>query len=96
MTRDVIPVDINAVTDLARLAREVARDGTPRVLREKDVDVAILSPARPKRRRAGKRPSQAEIDAALATFGTWTDLDAERFLRELDQARSDDRPPIDL
>jgi len=45
---------------------------------------------------AGRASAQAEIDAALATFGTWTNLHADRFLRELDQARSDDRPPIDL
>lgn len=32
--------------------------------------------------------SRAVIDAALATFGTSTNLDAEKHLPELDQARA--------
>ena len=97
MTRDAAPIDLSTMPDLARLAREVARDGTPRVLREDGADVAVLSPARPKRRRPlGTRPTPEQIDAALATFGTWKDLDAERFIRELDEARSDTSPPVEL
>jgi hypothetical protein len=41
--------------------------------------------------------TQADIDAALATFGAWRDtIDTERLKRELDEARSDDRPPVEL
>ena len=84
--------------ELARVAHEVARDGRPRLLREGGSDIAVLSPARPKRRRGRwKRPSEEDIKAALSVVGSWTDLEAaERLKRELDEARSDSRPPVKL
>ena len=96
MTREAVPMDLHQMPDLARLAQEVRRTKLPIVLREDGEDVAILSPAETKRRLKGTRVTQADIDAALATFGTWMDLDAETFLRELDEARSDTSPPIEL
>jgi hypothetical protein len=96
MVREAVLVDVSAMPDLARLAEEVARTGTPRLLRRGDHDLAVLSPAKLKRRPKGKRVTQADIDAALATFGTWTDLDAETLLRELDEARGDASSPVEL
>ncbi len=96
MAREAAAVDISTMPDLVRLAEEVARTGTPRVLRRGDTDIAILSPAKPKHRFKGKRVTEEDIAAALATFGTWKDLDAEKFLRELDEARSDNSPPVEL
>jgi hypothetical protein len=94
MTREAVPLDLRQLPDLARLAREVRRTNTPMVLRENGEDLAVLSPARPKRRK-GKVVTQADIDAALAA--SWVGLvDAERLKRELDAARGDDRPPVRL
>ncbi|MGD9891957.1 MAG: hypothetical protein AB7U18_11785 [Dehalococcoidia bacterium] len=43
------------------------------------------------------RPTQADIDAMLATFGAWKGhIDAEKFKREIKEARSDHRPPVVL
>ena len=98
MTREAVPIDLNQLQmpELVRLAQEVRRTQLPIVLRENGEDIAVLSPAKAKRRVKGKRVTQADIDAALATFGTWKDLDAETFLRELDEARSDTSPPVKL
>jgi antitoxin (DNA-binding transcriptional repressor) of toxin-antitoxin stability system len=93
MAREAIVIELTTLPDFSRLVREVARNGQRVMLRDNGEDVAVLSPAPAKRRRV-RKPTQADIDAALATFGTWTDLDAETFLRELDEARSDTRPPI--
>jgi hypothetical protein len=97
MTREAPPIDISTMPELARLADEVARTGTPRVLKRGDEDIAILSPARPKRRLKGKRVTQADIDAALSVVGSWKDLEAaETLKRELDEARSDSGPSVRL
>jgi hypothetical protein len=96
MTRHATPLDISAMPEVARLAEEVARTGQARVLRTDDQDVAILSPARPAPRRRRRKPvTQADIDAAMAA--SWVGLvDAEQLKRDLDAARSDNRPPIVL
>lgn len=83
--------------DLARLAREVAETGTARLLREDGADVAVLSPARMPRRRKGKTITQSDIEASLAAAGGWTGLgDPEQLKRDLDAARGDSRPPVEL
>jgi hypothetical protein len=97
VTREVVPIDIEAVTDWPRLANEVARDGTPRVLRQDGADVAVLAPVRRPRKRTGRTPTPAQREAVLAAFGAWKGhLDAERFKRDIKAARRDDRPPVNL
>jgi hypothetical protein len=97
MTREAAAIDISRMPDLAQLAEEVARTGIPRLLRRGDEDIAVLSPARPKRRPRGKRVTQADIDAALSVVGSWKDIEAaETLKRELDEARSDNSPPVTL
>jgi len=69
MGRQPKPIDISSVPELARLAREVAEDGQPRVLRAGGTDLAILSPARRKRhgdRRAAARPPRLPKDSVVA------------------------------
>jgi hypothetical protein len=97
MTRETAAIDISTMPDLAQLAEEVARTRIPRLLRRGDEDIAVLSPARPKRRPRGKRVTQADIDAALSVVGSWKDIEAaETLKRELDEARSDNSPPVTL
>ena len=97
MTRDAILIDLTQLQmpELARLAQEVRRTQLPIVLRENGEDVAVLSPAKPARRRKGKTVTDADSEAALAA--SWVGLvDPETLKRELDAARSDDRPPVEL
>lgn len=90
-------LDLSAMPDLARLAREVHRTRRSIVLRDKDEDVAVLSPAAPKRRMTGTRITEADIAASLAAAGSWKGVvDTEQLKRDLDAARSDDRPPVEL
>ena len=98
MARELAPVDISTMPDLARLAEEVRSTGTPRRLRRGGEDVAILSPARPRRRTLkGKTVTQADIDAVMALAGAWKgQVDTEQLKRDLDAARSDGRPPVEL
>ena len=97
MTREAARIEISTMPDLARLAEEVARTRTPRVLRRGDEDLAVLSPAKPKRRRTWKRPSEEDIARSLAAAGSWKGIvDTERLKRELDEARSDNSPPVEL
>jgi antitoxin (DNA-binding transcriptional repressor) of toxin-antitoxin stability system len=54
-----MPVDVRTMPDVARLAHEVAESGQRRVLTENGVAVAVISPARSRRRRRA-RPLTAE------------------------------------
>jgi hypothetical protein len=97
MAREATPIDLSTMPDLARLAREVARDGTPRVLREEGTDVAVLAPVRAPRRPKRKVLTPAQIEAVLATAGAWKGLvDVEQFKRDIKAARGDHRPPVEL
>ena len=95
MVREATPIDITSMPDLARLADEVARTQTPRILQRGGREVAVLMPPRPGRRRRTKKPvSPEDIDAARAAFGGWKGrINAAQFKRELKAARSDQRPP---
>jgi hypothetical protein len=97
MAHEVVRIDVPPTPTLAQLAEEVARTRQPRVLRRGEEDLAVLSPTKPKRRLKGKRPSEADIAASLAAVGSWKDIvDGERLKRELDAARSDTSPPVEL
>jgi hypothetical protein len=97
MTREAIRVDIATSPDLVTLAEEVARSQTPLVITRGDEELAIISPTGPKRRRKGKRITEEDIAASLAAAGSWKDIvDGERLKRELDEARSDNSPPVRL
>lgn len=95
MVRELVPIDISDLPEVAELAEEVARTGRARVLRRADRDIAVISPA-PAGRRSRARPvTQADIDVALAA--SWEGLvDGERLKRVLDEARGDDRPPVEI
>jgi hypothetical protein len=99
MAREAIAIDLDPIEmpELARLAQEVRRTRTPILLRADGEDVAVLSPAKSKRRPSGKRITQADIDAAIGAIGSWEGIvDTERLKRELDEARSDNSPPVEL
>lgn len=96
MTREQAPIDISAMPEVAHLVEEAERTRSSLHLKRGNDLVAVLSPA-PSRgpRRKGKTVTEADIAAALAA--SWVGLvDAEQLKRELDEARSDDRPPVNL
>jgi hypothetical protein len=95
MARTINRIDISTIPELARLAEEVARSGTPQILERDSRPIARLVPVdRAPRRRRTKRPAPADIEAARATFGSWKGhIDAEQFKRDIKAARSDHRPP---
>ena len=98
MTREATRIDISAMPELARLADEVARTGMPQVLERDNKPVALLVPvSHSARRQRIRRPTQNDIDAALATFGAWkAKVDTEQLKRDIKAARSDHRPPVEL
>lgn len=101
MAREAEPLDLDAeaMPELARLAREVARTGRARVLRENGVDIAVIAPATPEDRSdriAWKKPTPEQIEAALASAGGWKGLvDPEEFKRQRRELQVDDRPQRD-
>ena len=97
MEREPAVIDLCTMPELARLAEEVARTGQSLVLRQDGTDFAILSPARPRPRRRGRKITEADRQAALSAFGGWKGLvDAEQLKRDLDVARSSHSPLIEL
>jgi len=98
MTSELSPIDISTIPELARLVDEVQRTNQPRRLRRDNTDVAILAPAHPTpSRRRGKAVTQADIAASLAAVGSWQGLvDPEQLKADLDAARGDTRPPVEL
>jgi hypothetical protein len=92
MRHETASIDISTMPDLARLADEVARTRTPRVLRRGNEDIAVLSPTRPKRRPKSKRVTEEDIAASLAAAGAWQDwVDPEAFKRERRELQEHDR-----
>ena len=52
--RHIRSIDISNVPELLRLVEEVRKSEEPRILRRDSEDLAILTPVKPPRRRAGK------------------------------------------
>lgn len=97
MVAEPVPLDVDAFPELAALAEEVRRTGTPRVLRREGVDVAVLMPPAKRDRPRTKRPSSKEARQLWEdAFGAWRDHldDPEGFKQELLKAQSDSRAPV--
>jgi hypothetical protein len=96
MVQEAERFDISNMPDLVRLAEEVARTRKPRLLTRGEEEVALLSPARPKRRKKVVM-TLAQRNAVLSSIGGWVGLvDPERLKRDLDAARGDHSPSITL
>lgn len=91
-------VDITHSPDLLRVAEEVRRSKTPRVLRAGDEDVAVIMPVTTRPRQRVKRAkTEADYEAFLASAGSWRDVDVEGFNFYFRQRRdTGDRPPVEL
>lgn len=91
-------LDITHNPDLLRVAEEVRRSKTPRVLRANDEDVAVVMPVadRPTRRRKWAK-TEADYQAFLDSAGSWADADVDKFKRYIRERRdAGDRLPVEL
>lgn len=95
MRRAAITTEIADMPDVTRLAHEVAETGIDHVLTKNGTAVAVVSPVR--RRRPRREMTDEDRAAVLTAVGSWKGLvDPDELVRELDRARSDDRPPVNL
>src|SRR5688500_1689045 len=98
MVRELTPLDIRHVPEIARLVDEVTASDKPlRIVRDGE-DIAVLMPSRPSSpRRRRRRITDADRQAAADTFGAWKDqVDPEVFKRERRELQVDDKPPRNL
>src|SRR4051794_3425100 len=98
MAQERESIDISHNPEMLRLAEEVRRSKTPRVLRADDRDVAVVMPVADVPKKRGKRAkTDADYQAFLDSAGSWADVDVDAFKRYL-RARRDagDRPPVRL
>lgn len=86
--------DLADDAELLRIAEEVHTTGRPRVLRRDREDIAIVVPMTRRRGPSGKR--DANYEAFVASFGSWSDLDAEALKREIKASRGSRRPRVEL
>ena|SRR5436190_536004 len=99
MGKEIIPLDITDAPELERLAEEVHRTRSARVLRRNDVDLAIVLPVAPSsKQRRGAVKTQADYDAALASAGGWRGLvDTEQLKADIQASRDlSTKPPVSL
>ncbi len=95
------PIEIthlNNLNDLFHLVEEVNSTKQPRILKRDNETVAMLipvgTPIKPEKKRANKKA----IEDTLALAGSWSDLDWDEMIRELDRIRHQSKPtpPLDL
>jgi hypothetical protein len=94
MARDSEHIEIGHIPELLRLAEEVRASREPRVLTRDREEIAVLSPAKP--RRARRRKTKADYEAFLSSLGGWKDLvDTEKLKSDIYESRRiSTRPPI--
>ena len=95
MARELAPIDVRQVPELARLVDEVCATRKPRRIVRDGEDVALLvpTPAKPHRTRRDWRPRPEDLAAVLALAGAWKDLiDPEEFKRQRRELQIDDKP----
>ena len=97
MAHEIIPIDITNAPELRRLAEEVAKSRTPRVLRRDNEDIAVLSPAPARKRRSRGVRTAADLKAFRSSAGGWKGIvDVDKFLHDIDESRRLSRPPVEL
>lgn len=75
-------IDITHNPEMLRLAEEVRRSKTPRVLRANNEDVAVVMPVADLPKGRSKRvKSDADYQAFLDSAGSWADVDTDELKR---------------
>ena len=98
MARESIAVDVDGMPEVVRLARVVRESGTPRVLRQRGEDIAVIRPLPPPRRRPRLAKTEADYATFRSTAGGWAGLvDADKLIEQVYADREiGDRPPVEL
>jgi hypothetical protein len=88
MAREIESLDVSNEPALRRLAEEVRAAGKARVLRSDDTDLAVIVPlpARPAPRQR-RRLSKSAKEAFLSAAGGWKDVETDRLLKDIYDAR---------
>jgi hypothetical protein len=69
MAKELKRIDISSIPELLSLVQEVRRTNEPRILQEESQDVAILSPALPKKRPKTRGKAVTHDDALFRLIG---------------------------
>jgi poly-gamma-glutamate capsule biosynthesis protein CapA/YwtB (metallophosphatase superfamily) len=85
MSNTLTPIDISTMPDLARIVEEVAATKKPRELKRGNTTVAVLSPASAK--------NTEKWEKIRATFGSWSDLDADELIATIHRWREEGSRP---
>jgi hypothetical protein len=101
MARELLPLDIDDMPELGRIADEVRRTGEARVLRRQNRELEVVIMRSPvtkakKRRPASKRVTEDDIAASRASAGSWKDVDIEKFKAYIYEGRQSSKPPLNL
>jgi antitoxin (DNA-binding transcriptional repressor) of toxin-antitoxin stability system len=78
------PIDITNIPDLVRIAEEVEATKKPRELRRDNKPVALLTPI---------PENKAKWKKIKATFGSWSDLDADELIATIYRFRKEGSRP---
>ena len=84
MSSHVTPVDISHLPELLTLVEEVEATKTPRELRLHNKPVALLTPI---------LKNKANWNTIKATFGSWSDLDADEIITNIYRWRAEGSRP---
>lgn len=91
------PLDISDMPDMLRIAEEVKKSHEPRVLRRADEDLVMVIPVPARTARASRARGDDDIRAFRSAAGGWSDLDADKLIDDIYEARrSSSRPPVRL
>ena len=99
MTTDPTPIDISNMPDFMRLVKEVEATKKPRKLIRNNKPVALLMPTNTSLPPKKKRPKIiADYEAFRAAFGSWSDVDTEALLKNInaDRRQTNTRPLVKL
>ena len=85
MSNTLTPIDIRHYPELLRLVEEVAITKKPRELKRDNKIVAVLSPA--------ISENTEKWNKIRATFGSWSDLDADELIATIHRWREEGSRP---
>ena len=86
MNRNLTPIDISNMPELARIVEEVAATKQPRELKRDNKIVAVLSPTIAENTEKWK--------TIRATFGSWSDLDPDELIANIHRWRQEWSRPV--
>jgi hypothetical protein len=90
MSTNPTPIDISQMPELLNLVEEVEATNTPRALKRDNKVVAVLSPVEKQKK---KTPRQTKIQQSLAAIGSWSDIDADKVIADIERWRAEGSRP---